>query len=73
MKSIPITLTSKTTCGGFPSTINNGINQGVSFFNYRGYQHERLEPQQFLNNGPRLPHAVMLTCGISSYASGNHL
>ena len=56
--------------GGFPSTINNGINQGVSFFNYRGYINmSGWSPSNSLNNGPRLPHAVMLTCGTGSYAS----
>lgn len=56
--------------GGYSSTINSGINTGVSFFNYRGYiGMSGWDPGSALNNGPRLPHAVILTCGTGSYAS----
>jgi hypothetical protein len=54
--------------GGYSSTINSGINQGVSFFNYRGYiGMSGWSPSNSLNNGPRLPHAVILTCGTGSF------
>ena len=56
--------------GGYSTTINSGINQGVAFFNYRGYiGMSGWDPSNTLNNGPRLPHAVILTCGTGSYAS----
>ncbi len=56
--------------GGYSSTINSGINTGVGFFNYRGYiGMSGWEPSGSLNNGPRLPHAVILTCGTGSFAS----
>ncbi len=56
--------------GGFPNTINTGINQGVAFFNYRGYiGMSGWSPSSSLSNGPRLPHAVILTCGTGSFNS----
>ena len=51
------------------STMNSGINQGVSFFNYRGYINmSGWSPSESLNNGPRLPHSVILTCGTGGFA-----
>lgn len=56
--------------GGYPNTINSGINQGVSFFNYRGYiGMSSWSPSSSLVNNPRFPHAVILTCGTGSFAS----
>lgn len=55
--------------GGYSSTINSGINQGVGFFNYRGYiGMSGWDPSTSLNNGTKLPHAVILTCGTGSFA-----
>jgi hypothetical protein len=52
----------------YSSTMNSGINQGVSFFNYRGYiGMSGWSPSESLNNGPRLPHSVILTCGTGSF------
>ncbi|MGC9361646.1 MAG: C25 family cysteine peptidase, partial [Candidatus Syntrophosphaera sp.] len=54
--------------GGYSSTMNTGINQGVSFFNYRGYiGMSGWSPSSSLINGPRLPHSVILTCGTGSF------
>ena len=54
--------------GGFSGTINSGINQGVSFFNYRGWINmSGWSPSNSLSNGPRLPHAVILTCSTGSF------
>ncbi len=56
--------------GGYASTMNTGINQGVALFNYRGYYGvSGWSPSaSVLNNGPRLPHAIVLTCGTNSFA-----
>ncbi len=55
--------------GGFPSSINTGINQGVNFFSYRGWINmSGWSPSGSLVNNPRLPHAVMLTCGTGNFA-----
>lgn len=55
--------------GGYSGTMNTGISQGVSFFNYRGYiGMSGWSPSSSLTNGPRLPHAVILTCGTGSFA-----
>lgn len=56
---------------GFPTTINSGINQGVGFYNYRGYiGMSGWNPSSSLVNGFKLPHATILTCGTGNY-SGN--
>ncbi|MCB5267838.1 MAG: C25 family cysteine peptidase [Candidatus Cloacimonetes bacterium] len=55
--------------GGFPSTINSGINQGVGFFSYRGYINmSGWNPGSSLVNNPRFPHAVILTCGTGNFS-----
>lgn len=57
--------------GGFSSTINSGINQGVAFFNYRGYiGMSSWSPSSSLINGNKLPHAVIITCSTGSFAGG---
>jgi hypothetical protein len=54
---------------GIPATINQAINQGVAFFNYRGYiGMSGWSPSSSLVNGPRLPHATILTCATGNYA-----
>jgi len=54
--------------GGYSNAINTGINQGVAFFNYRGYiGMSGWSPSSSLINGAKLPHAVILTCGTGSY------
>lgn len=56
--------------GGYTTTINSAINQGISFFSYRGYiGMSGWSPGSSLNNGPRLPHAVILTCGTGNFGS----
>lgn len=55
--------------GGFSSTINSGINQGVNFFTYRGWiGMSNWSPSSSLVNNPRFPHAVILTCGTGNFA-----
>lgn len=53
----------------FASQMNNGINQGVTTFNYRGYVNmSQWSPNDAsLNNGLRLPNCVFLTCSSLSY------
>ncbi|MDD2332538.1 MAG: C25 family cysteine peptidase, partial [Candidatus Cloacimonetes bacterium] len=54
---------------GFVSTINQGINQGVGFFTYRGYYGvSGWSPDQTFINGRRLPHSVILTCRTGCFA-----
>ncbi|MDD4308782.1 MAG: C25 family cysteine peptidase [Candidatus Cloacimonetes bacterium] len=54
--------------GGFSSTINSGINQGVGFYNYRGYYNmSGWTPSSSLVNGTKLSHATILTCATGDY------
>lgn len=54
--------------GGYTTTINSGINQGVNFFGYRGYiGMSGWNPGSSLANNPRFPHAVILTCGTGNF------
>lgn len=56
--------------GGYSSTMNQGINQGVGFFNYRGYiGMSGWSPSSSLINGNKLPHAVIITCSTGSFAN----
>ncbi len=55
---------------GFESTMNQGLNQGVGFFTYRGiYGVSGWYPSDYLFNGVKLPHSVILTCDTGSFAS----
>ncbi|MDZ4182577.1 MAG: C25 family cysteine peptidase, partial [Candidatus Cloacimonadaceae bacterium] len=57
--------------GGYATTINSGINQGVGFFSYRGFWGvSGWSPSGSLVNGVKLPHSVVLTCGTGSFANG---
>ncbi len=57
--------------GGYSSTMNSGINQGVGFFNYRGYiGMSSWSPSSSLINGYKLPHSVIITCSTGSFANG---
>ncbi len=59
--------------GSSPSTsaMNTAINQGVSFFNYRGYINmSGWSPSSSLVNGTKLPHAVIITCNTGTFAGG---
>lgn len=56
--------------GGYSSTMNTGINQGIGFFSYRGYiGMSGWNPSSSLMNNPKFPHAVILTCGTGNFAS----
>ena len=56
--------------GSFVTQIANGINSGVSFFNYRGWlgmsgwDNSNIEA---LSNGSNLPFVTILTCGTGSF------
>lgn len=57
--------------GSFPSQMVNGINDGVSFFNYRGYYGVSGFTSSNVNstsNGFMLPVATVITCGTGSFA-----
>lgn len=50
------------------SLMNIAINQGVGFFNYRGWiGMSGWSPSTDLNNFFRLPHAVIITCGTGYF------
>ncbi|MEA3287683.1 MAG: C25 family cysteine peptidase [Candidatus Marinimicrobia bacterium] len=56
--------------GSFVSGIQNGINAGVSYFNYRGYLGMSgwgNSNTSNLMNGPRLPFVTILTCGTGGF------
>jgi len=56
--------------GGFVSTINGGLNQGVGFFAYRGYYGvSGWYPSNSVVNGFKLTHAVIPTCETGSFAA----
>ncbi len=54
------------------TTINNAINQGVVFYNYRGYIGMSGWPSTInqLNNGYKLFHSVFITCNTGTFNSG---
>ncbi len=57
--------------GGYSTTMNSGVNQGVGFFNYRGYiGMSGWSPSSSLVNGVKMPHATILTCGTGNYLNG---
>ncbi len=52
------------------SQMSNGFNEGVSYFNYRGYYGMSgwgLDEISNLNNGFMLPVAVLLTCSVGDF------
>ena len=60
--------------GSFPSQMVSGLNDGVSFFNYRGYYGVSGFGSSNVNstsNGFMLPVATVITCGTGSFASSN--
>jgi len=57
----------------FPSfvpSINSAINQGVGFYSFRGLADYNPPSASSLYNGNKLLHAVNITCGTNSFASG---
>ncbi len=57
----------------FPSQMSAGINQGVSFVNYRGWlgmSGWSNTQTNALNNGFMMPFVTIITCGTGSFASG---
>ncbi len=53
------------------ANMNAAINQGVSFFNYRGWLGmSGWSPSASLVNGNKLPHAVIITCSTGTFAGG---
>jgi len=60
--------------GSFPSQMVSGINDGVSFFNYRGYYGVSgfgSNNVNSLSNGFMLPVATVITCGTGSFGSSS--
>jgi len=58
--------------GSFVNSISNGINSGVSFFNYRGYLNMSgwdNDDTDNLSNGWKLPFVTILTCGTGGFDS----
>ncbi|MBM4399410.1 MAG: gingipain R, partial [Candidatus Cloacimonetes bacterium] len=52
--------------------MNNAMNSGVGFFNYRGYiGMSGWSPSSALVNGAKLPHAVIITCSTGNFAGGS--
>ena len=57
---------------GFATYINSGFNQGVAFFNYRGYiSMSGWSPSGSLINGNKLPHSTILTCSTGNFENSN--
>ncbi len=57
--------------GSFPSQMVSGLNEGVSFFNYRGYYGVSGFGSSDVNstsNGFMLPVATVITCGTGSFS-----
>ena len=57
--------------GSYVSNMTNGMNGGVSCFNYRGYLNMSgwdNNDTNSLNNGYMLPFAISITCGTGSFA-----
>lgn len=54
------------------TTINTAINQGVAFYNYRGYIGMSGWPSYMnqMNNAYKLFHAVFITCATGNYYNG---
>jgi len=57
--------------GSFSSTINTAINQGVGFYSFRGYIDYSPPSESSLFNGPKLLHAINITCGTNNFASSS--
>ena len=60
--------------GSFPSQMVAGLNEGVGFFNYRGYYGVSGFGSSDVNstsNGFMLPVATVITCGTGSFGSGS--
>ncbi|MDP6417979.1 MAG: C25 family cysteine peptidase [Candidatus Krumholzibacteria bacterium] len=59
--------------GNFPSQLTSNLNQGESFFSYRGYWNMSgfsTGHISALSNGTKLPFAVVITCDTGSFSSG---
>ncbi|MDD3236285.1 MAG: C25 family cysteine peptidase, partial [Candidatus Cloacimonetes bacterium] len=54
-----------------PAAMNAALNQGVGVFDFRGYiGMSGWSPDTALNNGSKLPHAVIITCSTGNYSGG---
>ena len=64
----------KTSGGSYDNWMVDQLDEGVSFFNYRGYYGVSgfgSSDVDAANNGYKLPFATVITCGTGSYASEN--
>lgn len=53
-----------------PSLANGAINTGIGFHSYRGYINmSGWSPSESLNNGYKLPHAIIITCSTGNFNS----
>lgn len=62
--------------GGYASWMQNQLQQGVLYFNYRGYLGMSGFGENNIdaaNNGYKLPFATIPTCGTGSFASGTSM
>lgn len=62
--------------GSFPNQMVNNLNDGLTFFNYRGYYGVsgfNSGHISGLNNGFKLSVATVITCGTGSFASGTSI
>ena len=59
--------------GNYADWMVNQLNEGVLYFNYRGFIGASGLNTSELNNGYMLPFAVVLTCATGSFASGTSL
>ena len=55
----------------FTSFMNDNLDAGVGYFNYRGYiGMSGWNPNNSYNNGPMMPNAVIITCGTGNFVGG---
>lgn len=59
--------------GSFSSIINSAINQGVGFYSFRGYIDYSPPSEGSLFNGPKLLHAVNITCGSNNFSGTSEM
>ena len=62
--------------GSFPNQMVNNLNDGLTFFNYRGYYNTsgfNTGHISGLSNGFKLCVATVITCGTGSFASGTSM
>jgi len=69
MQHAPNIVATEVYSGNYSSAMTSNLNSGVSYFNYRGYIGMSGFNVSSVNNGLKLPFAVILTCSTGSFAS----